>query len=130
MFCAASLCQDNSSECSPIMRDEVGEHMARDLGPFLHTVSLQIHQILRSTFVYSASALPTDFLRGLGQGSVMAMAKTLFWGRLTIFVLILRCASDHCPAGRSNHGPFQAYWRGLLGFHLISAGIWSTPSHH
>ena len=23
-----------------------------------------------------------------------------------IFVLILRCASDHCPAGRSNHGPF------------------------
>src|SRR4029434_3492034 len=28
MFCAASLCQDNSSESSPIMRDEVGEHMA------------------------------------------------------------------------------------------------------
>ena len=81
IFCAASLCQDNSSESSPIMRDEVGEHMARDLRPFLHTVSLQILQILRSTLVYSASALPTDFLWGLGRGTVMAMAKPLFRGR-------------------------------------------------
>ena len=75
MFCAASLCQDNSSESSPIMRDEVGEHMARDLRPFLHAVSLQI---LRSTFVDSASAHPTDFLWGLGWGTVLAMAKPLF----------------------------------------------------
>ena len=81
MFCAASLCQDNSSESSPIMRDEVGEHVARDLRPFLHTVSLQILQILRSTLVDSASAHPTDFLWGLGRGTVMAMAKPLFCGR-------------------------------------------------
>src|SRR4029434_3533792 len=81
MLCAASLCQDNSSESSPIMRDEVGEHMARDLRPFLHAVSLQILQILRSTFVDSASAHPTDFLWGLGRGTVMAMAKPLFCGR-------------------------------------------------
>src|SRR4029434_5106285 len=131
MFCAASLCQDNSSESSPIMRDEVGEQRARDLRPFLHTVSLQILQIPRSTFVDTPLQLITNILWGLGGGgTVMAMAKPLFCGRRTIFVLILRCASDHCPAGRSNHGPFQAYWRGLLGFHLISAGIWSTPSHH
>src|SRR4029434_4553669 len=81
MFCAASLCQDNSSESSSIMRDEVSEHMARDLRPFLHTVSLQILQILRSTLVDSASAHPTDFLWGLGRGTVMAMAKPLFCGR-------------------------------------------------
>ena len=73
--------QDNSSESSPIMRDEVGEHMAQDLRPFLHAVSLQILQILRSTFVDSASAHPTDFLWGLGRGTVMAMAKPLFCGR-------------------------------------------------
>src|SRR4029434_3474138 len=109
MFCAASLCQDNSSESSPIMRDEVGEHMVWDLRPFLHSVSLQILQILRSTFVDLASAHPTDFLWGLGLGTVMAMTKPLFCGRRTIFVLILRCASDHCHAGRFNHGPFQAY---------------------
>src|SRR4029434_1444378 len=78
MFCAASLCQDNSSESSRIMRDEVGEHMARDLRPFLHAVSLQILQILRSTLVYSASTLPTDFIWGLGRGTVMAMVKPLF----------------------------------------------------
>src|SRR4029434_7136268 len=95
MFCAASLCQDNSSESFPIMGDEVGEHMARDLRPFLHAVSLQILQILRSTFVDSASAHPPDFLWGLGRGTVMAMAKTLFCGRCTLFVVILRCASDH-----------------------------------
>ena len=64
-----------------IMRDEVGEHMAQDLRPFLHAVSLQILQILRSTFVDSASAHPTDFLWGLGRGTVMAMAKPLFCGR-------------------------------------------------
>src|SRR4029434_2998113 len=65
IFCAASLCQDNSFASSLIMRDEVGEHMARDLRPFLHEVYLQILQILRSTFVDSASAHPTDFLWGL-----------------------------------------------------------------
>src|SRR4029434_3739725 len=81
MFCAASLCQDNSSESSPIMRDEVGEHMARDMRPLLYTVSLQILQILRSTFVDSASAHPTDFLWDLGRGTVMAMAKPVFCGR-------------------------------------------------
>ena len=55
------------------MRDEVGEHMARDLRPFLHTVSLHILKILGSTLVDSASAHPTDFLWGLGRGTVMAM---------------------------------------------------------
>ena len=50
------------------MHDEVGEHMARDLSPYihLHTVSLQI---LRSTLVDSASAHTTDFLWGLGRGT-------------------------------------------------------------
>src|SRR4029434_867283 len=64
MYCAASLCQHNSSESSPIMRDEVGEQMARDLRPFLHAVSLQILQILRSTLLVSAAAHPTELLWG------------------------------------------------------------------
>ena len=81
IFCGASLCQDNSSDSSPIMRDEVGEHMALDLRPFLHTVSLKILQIPRSTFVDTPLQLITDFLWGLGRGTVMAMAKPLFCGR-------------------------------------------------
>ena len=76
IFSAASLC---SSESSPIMCDEVGEHMTRDLRPFLHTLSLQILQILRSTFVDLASAHPTDSLWGLGRGTVMALFSPLFF---------------------------------------------------
>src|SRR4029434_8518568 len=86
MFCAASICRDNSSESSPIMRDEVGEHMTRDLRQ-LHTVTITILHILRSTLVDSSSAHPTDFQWGLGRGTVMAMAKPLFCGRQTIFVI-------------------------------------------
>ncbi len=31
-----SICQFNSSKCSPVMSDEVGEHLTRDQRPFLH----------------------------------------------------------------------------------------------
>ncbi len=36
-----SICQFNSSTCSPIMPDEVREHQTRDQRPFLHPESLQ-----------------------------------------------------------------------------------------
>src|SRR4029434_9637248 len=83
IFCAASLCQDNRSESSTIMRDEVVQHMAWDLRPFLRTVSLQILQIDYEVNAcgLSSSAHPTYFLWGLGRGTVMAMAKPLFCGR-------------------------------------------------
>ncbi len=48
-FCSilfsTSFSQDNSSEFSPIMPVEFGEHLIRDQRPFLHTESLQILQI-------------------------------------------------------------------------------------
>src|SRR4029434_3466708 len=68
MFCAASLCQDNSSESSPIMCDEVGKHMAQDLRPFLHAVSLQILQILRSTFCRLGFSSSHRFSMGFRSG--------------------------------------------------------------
>ncbi len=37
-----SICQFNGSKCSPIMPDEVREHLTRDQRPFLHPESLQI----------------------------------------------------------------------------------------
>ncbi len=40
-----SICQFNSSEFSPIMPDEVREHLTRDQRPFLHPEPLQILQI-------------------------------------------------------------------------------------
>ncbi len=42
---ATSFPQDNSSEFSPIMPEEFGEHLIRDQRPFLHPESLQILQI-------------------------------------------------------------------------------------
>ena len=65
IFCAASLFQDNSSESSLIMRDEVVEHMAWDLRPFLHTISLQILQIPRSTLVDSPLQLIPQIFNGV-----------------------------------------------------------------
>lgn len=35
---ATFICQNNSSESSAIMADEVGEHLARDQRPFSHTL--------------------------------------------------------------------------------------------
>jgi len=55
-FFATSLFQDNSSEFSPIMPDDFGEHLTRDQRPFLHTESLQIFQIHRS-MLFSSSTL-------------------------------------------------------------------------
>ena len=72
MFCAASIFQDNSSESFPIMRDEVGEHMARDLRQFLHTVSADPSDSEVGACGLSSSAHPTDFLWGLGRGTVMS----------------------------------------------------------
>ncbi len=37
-----SICHFNSSTCSPIIPDEVREHLTRDQRPFLHPESLQI----------------------------------------------------------------------------------------
>ncbi len=45
IFFETSICQFNSSECSPIMTDEVREHLTRDQRPFLHPESLQVLQI-------------------------------------------------------------------------------------
>ncbi len=42
---ATSFSQGNSSEFSPIMPEEFGEHLIRDQRPFLHPESLQILQI-------------------------------------------------------------------------------------
>ncbi len=46
-----SICQFNSSKFSPIMPDEVREHLTRDQRPFLHPESLQILQIHSSMTV-------------------------------------------------------------------------------
>ncbi len=47
-----SIFQFNISKCSPIMPDEVREHLTIDQRPFLHPESLQILQIFSDYFLY------------------------------------------------------------------------------
>ncbi len=66
--------QDNSSEFSPIMPEEFGEHLIRDQRPFLHTESLQILQI----HSFFSSVHLTHFLQGSAQRTGMAIAEAWF----------------------------------------------------
>ncbi len=61
---ATSFSQDNSSEFSPIMPDEVREHLTRDQRPFLHPESLPILQIHSSMTVLLLFSSPHSFSTG------------------------------------------------------------------
>ncbi len=56
-----SICQFNSSKFSPIMLDEVREHLTRDQRPFLHPESLQILQIHSFFSLSSPHSFSTGF---------------------------------------------------------------------
>ena len=75
IFCAASLWQDNSSDSSPTMRDEVGEHIPP------YSISPDPSDSEVDACGLSSSAHPTHFEWRLGRGTLMAMAKPLFCGR-------------------------------------------------
>ncbi len=66
-----SIWQFNSSTFSPVMLDEVREHLTRDQRPFLHPESLQTFRFTAPWwcfFSYSSTSLHlTHFLQGSGQ---------------------------------------------------------------
>ncbi len=59
-----SICQFNSSTCSPLMPDEVREHLTRDRRTFLHPESLQTVQIPCSMLVLLLFSSPHSFSTG------------------------------------------------------------------
>ncbi len=59
-----SISQFNSSKFSPIMPDEVREHLTRDQRPFHHPESLQILQIHSSMTVLLLFSSPHSFSTG------------------------------------------------------------------
>ncbi len=59
-----SICQFNSPKFSPIIPDEVREHLTRDQRPFLHPESLQILQIHSSMMVLLLFSSPHSFSTG------------------------------------------------------------------
>ncbi len=84
---ATSFSQDNSSEFSPIMPEEFGEHLTRDQRPFLHTESLQILQIHSSMLVLLLFSSPHSFSTGFRSETG---AEAWFCAQWPIFVLFLR----------------------------------------
>ncbi len=74
-----SICQFNSSKCSPIMPDEVREHLTRYQRPFLHPESLQILQI----HSFFSSVHLTHLLQGSGQRTPDTRSETIPSSRTT-----------------------------------------------
>ncbi len=74
-----SICQFNSSECSPIMPDEVNEHLTRDQRPFLHPESLQTLYI----HIFSSLVHLTHLLQGSDQRTPDTRSETIPSSRIT-----------------------------------------------
>ncbi len=85
-----SICQFNSSKYSPVMPDEVGEHLSeiRD-----HSFIQNLSRFFRFTapcWCFLSSVHLTHFLQGSGQRTRMAIAEAWFCVQWPIFVLFLR----------------------------------------
>ncbi len=80
-----SICQFNSSTFSPIIPDEVKEHLTRDQRPFLHPESLQIFRFTASPLQFTHSS-STGFRSEDWNG----YSRSLVLCSVTHFVLFLR----------------------------------------
>ncbi len=85
---ATSFSQHNSSEFSPIMPEEFGEHLIRDQRPFLHTESLQILQIHSSMTVLLLYSSPHSFSTGFRSGNCNGHSRSLVLCSVTHFCVV------------------------------------------
>ncbi len=83
-----SICQFNSSKCSPIMPDEVSEHLTRDQRPFLHPESLQILQIHSSMTVLLLFSSPHSFSTGFRSEDWNDHSRSLVLCSVTYFCVV------------------------------------------
>ncbi len=76
---ATSFSQDNSSEFSPIMPEEFGEHLIRDQRPFSSSrISPDPSDSQLHVSTSSLQFTSLIFLQGSGQGTEMAIAEAWF----------------------------------------------------
>ncbi len=81
-----SICQFNSSKLSPIMPDDVREHLTRDQRPFLHPESSRITSDSQLLLFSS----PHSFSTGFRSEDWNGHSKAWFCAQWPIFVLLLR----------------------------------------
>ncbi len=85
-----SIFQFNSSEFSPIMPDEVREHLTRDQRPFLHPESLQILQIHSSMTVLLLFSSPHSFSTGFRSEDWNGHSRSLVLCPVTHFCVVFK----------------------------------------
>ncbi len=83
-----SFSQHNSSEFSPIMPEEFGEHLIRDQRPFLHPESLQILQIHSSMTVLLLFSSPHSFSTGFRSEDWNGHSRSLVLCSVTHFCVV------------------------------------------
>ncbi len=83
-----SIRQFNSSKCSPIMPDEVREHLTRVQRPFLHPESLQILQIHSSMTVLLLFSSPHSFSTGFRSEDWNGHSRSLVLYSVTHFCVV------------------------------------------
>ncbi len=85
-----SIYQFNSSKCSPIIPDEVREHLTRDQRPFLHPESLQTLYIHRSMTVLLLFSSPHSSSTGFSSEDWNDHRRSLVSCSVTHFCVFLR----------------------------------------
>ncbi len=85
---ATSFTQGNSSEFSPIMPEEFGEHLIRDQRPFLHPESLQILQIHSSMLVLLLFSSPHSSSTGFRSEDWNGHSRSLVLCPVTHFCVV------------------------------------------
>ncbi len=83
-----SICQFNSSTFSPIMPDEVREHLTRDQRPFLHPESLQTLYIHSSMTVLLLFSSPHSFSIGFRSEDRNGHSRCLVLCSVTHFCVV------------------------------------------
>ncbi len=83
-----TICQFNSSTFSPIMPDEVREHLPRDQRPFLYPESLQILQIHSSMVVLLLFSSPHSFSTGFRSEDWNGHSRSLVLCSVTHFCVV------------------------------------------
>ncbi len=83
-----SICRIKSSKFSPLMPDEVREHLTRDQRPFLHPESLQILQIHSSMTVLLLFSSPHSFSTGFRSEDWDGHSRSLVLCSVTYFCVV------------------------------------------
>ncbi len=83
-----SMCQFNSSKCSPIMPDEVREHLTRDQSLFLYPESLQTLYIPSSLSVLPLFISPHSFSTGFRSEDWNGHSRSLVFCSVTNFFVV------------------------------------------